>query len=107
MGLLQMRHNATPETTKASSASASLAPAAPALSAHWRKGWDSNPRSPCELTAFRERLLQPLGHPSAAQYNTTPERLASHIRLSEQRLLPAPGAGRSRRVCYPDGRRDQ
>ena len=38
--------------------------------AHWRKRWDSNPRSPCELTAFRERLLQPLGHSSAAQYST-------------------------------------
>lgn len=29
-----------------------------------RTGWDSNPRSRCRLTDFRDRLLQPLGHPS-------------------------------------------
>src|SRR3989454_5827452 len=29
-----------------------------------RMGWDSNPRCPCGHTGFRDRLLQPLGHPS-------------------------------------------
>ena len=33
---------------------------------HWRRGWDSNPRSHFwQDTAFRERGLQPLGHLSA------------------------------------------
>ena len=31
----------------------------------WRKGRDSNPRSPFGDTAFRERRLQPLGHLSS------------------------------------------
>src|SRR5258707_14063711 len=35
-----------------------------------RRGWDSNPRSPCRLAAFRERYHKPLGHLSAAQYST-------------------------------------
>ena len=29
------------------------------------------------LTAFRERHLKPLGHPSAGEYNTVPNLLAS------------------------------
>jgi hypothetical protein len=28
----------------------------------WRRGWDSNPRSACAETAFRERHHEPLGH---------------------------------------------
>ena len=28
----------------------------------WRRGWDSNPRTPCGVTRFRGVLLQPLGH---------------------------------------------
>jgi hypothetical protein len=32
---------------------------------HGRKGWDSNPRGAYAPAAFRERYLQPLGHPSA------------------------------------------
>jgi hypothetical protein len=35
-----------------------------------RKGRDSNPRRPFRRTAFRERRLKPLGHPSAAHDNT-------------------------------------
>jgi hypothetical protein len=33
--------------------------------AKWRKGWDSNPRSPFELTAFPMLPVQPLLHLSA------------------------------------------
>lgn len=32
----------------------------------WRRGWDSNPRYPCEYAAFRVRCLQPLDHLSNA-----------------------------------------
>src|ERR1700760_581753 len=31
----------------------------------WRTGWDSNPRSPCRLAAFRVRCHRPLDHLSA------------------------------------------
>ena len=31
----------------------------------WRKGWDSNPRYPCEYGSFQDCCLQPLGHLSA------------------------------------------
>ena len=30
----------------------------------WRMGWDSNPRYDCSYAGFRDRSLQPLGHPS-------------------------------------------
>ena len=32
---------------------------------YWRTGWDSNPRSPCRLAAFRVRCHRPLDHLSA------------------------------------------
>ena len=32
------------------------------LNSGWRRGWDSNPRSTCAETAFRERHHEPLGH---------------------------------------------
>jgi len=28
----------------------------------WRRGWDSNPRDPCEPDSFQDCSLQPLGH---------------------------------------------
>lgn len=28
----------------------------------WRRGWDSNPRYPCEYAAFRVRCFRPLSH---------------------------------------------
>lgn len=35
----------------------------------WRRGRDLNPRYGCPHTAFRERLLQPLGHLSRSAYS--------------------------------------
>ena len=35
----------------------------------WLRGWDSNPRYPCEYAAFRVRCLQPLDHLSEAALN--------------------------------------
>ena len=32
--------------------------------ANWRKGWDSNPREPCDSTGFRNLRFRPLSHPS-------------------------------------------
>lgn len=31
---------------------------------HKRRGWDSNPRAPCDANGFRDRPVQPLRHPS-------------------------------------------
>ena len=28
----------------------------------WRRGWDSNPRAPCEAAGFQDRCIQPLCH---------------------------------------------
>ena len=30
----------------------------------WRRGWDSNPRTPFEIAGFQDQFLEPLGHPS-------------------------------------------
>ena len=30
----------------------------------WRRGWDSNPRTPYEIAGFQDQFLEPLGHPS-------------------------------------------
>ena len=30
----------------------------------WRRGWDSNPRTPYGVSGFQDRRLKPLGHPS-------------------------------------------
>ena len=35
------------------------------FSATWRRGWDSNPRTTCAVTAFPMLRLRPLGHLSA------------------------------------------
>ena len=32
----------------------------------WRRGWDSNPRTPCDVASFQDWCLQPLGHLSVA-----------------------------------------
>src|SRR5262245_36932860 len=34
------------------------------LCCHWRKGRDSNSRTPCDVAGFQDRCLKPLGHPS-------------------------------------------
>jgi hypothetical protein len=33
---------------------------------NWRRGWDSNPRTPCDVASFQDWCLQPLGHLSVA-----------------------------------------
>ena len=42
-----------------------------------RRGWDSNPRYPCEYAAFRVRCFQPLSHLSGVQ-KRGPQRQASY-----------------------------
>src|SRR5207237_4203820 len=44
----------------------------PYLFANSRRGRDSNPRRPYDLTCFRDRLLQPLGHLSRPLDSSTP-----------------------------------
>ena len=39
--------------------------AAPTQGLKWRRGWDSNPRYPCEYAAFRVRCFRPLSHLSS------------------------------------------
>ena len=53
----------------------------------WRKGWDSNPRSPFGETAFRERHNRPLCHPSKIKS------LFLVITLSILSRLPVPQRG--------------
>ena len=36
--------------------------AVPTQGLKWRRGWDSNPRYPCEYAAFRVRCFRPLSH---------------------------------------------
>src|SRR5205823_2370662 len=34
--------------------------------AKMRRGWDSNPRKPCDFSGFQDRRIRPLCHPSDA-----------------------------------------
>src|SRR3546814_18880992 len=36
----------------------------PCETKHWRKRWDSNPRTGCPVAGFQDRFLKPLGHSS-------------------------------------------
>ena len=37
----------------------------------WRRGWDSNPRAPCEAAGFQDQCNRPLCHPSNVNSNRT------------------------------------
>ena len=43
-------------------------PTAPALTFKWRRGRDSNPRTPEGVNGFRDRRIQPLCHPSVGYW---------------------------------------
>ena len=51
-----------------------------------RRGWDSNPRAPCDANSFRDCPVQPLRHPSGISRQLM---LASAIGLSMQRKTGA------------------
>ncbi len=49
-------------TLAASAGAKSAAGGVPSFVPKWRRGWDSNPRYPCEYAAFRVRCFRPLSH---------------------------------------------
>ncbi|GAH91666.1 unnamed protein product, partial [marine sediment metagenome] len=48
----------------------------------WRRGWDSNPRSPCGDNGFQDRHHRPLGHPSGFEVT-----IEYYTKEAEQKLV--------------------
>ena len=80
----------------------------PAPTLVWRRGWDLNPRSPCEDNGFRDRPNRPLSHLSTQLAGTdTSIKYASKTyfgtlndRLTEIKLF---GNGVFTKLSYPKG----
>jgi hypothetical protein len=62
----------------------------------WRTGWDSNPRSPCRLAAFRVRCHRPLDHLSAGGDKGGPGLWQAVLRR-DRASRPGPARRRKRR----------
>jgi hypothetical protein len=70
----------------------------------WRRGWDSNPRYPCEYSAFRVRCIRPLCHLSGGRAPTLARRgsrarcIAARARVRKPWPIREASANRSRRA---------
>jgi hypothetical protein len=68
----------------------------------WRTGWDSNPRSPCRLAAFRVRCHRPLDHLSTGRNIEASRRRQAVLR---PRFLPPMSSPAEHCVSNARGRR--